>query len=127
MAVNYMADATYHDPVYNPANLSPERGLKQLYKNNAVRPVSVAQVLTASGFTTVQIFAVSMGDTDTEARAFLNTDASLNPPPPGVPLWDAVDIQRRAHTEEVDMCRRTWECARTRSPTRRPQRLRARS
>ena len=76
-AINYMSDATYYDAVRNPSSpgrslgMSPDRGLKQLYKNNAVKPIEIAQVLSAAGYTTVAVYAVSLGDTDAEARNFL--------------------------------------------------------
>ena len=64
--LNYMAEATYQDAVRNPPNSAtgafrvPDKKLRQLYKNNEVTPITVAQVLANRGAVNVTSFAVGL-------------------------------------------------------------------
>ena len=71
--VNYMSDDTYKHEHRNPAGddgqyLLPDKRLRQIYKNNNVRPIAIAQRLTHRGALPVEAIALSYSDNEAEQR-----------------------------------------------------------
>ena len=77
-----MVDKTYIDSVLNPdprKDQLPNLALRNLYQNNEVHPISVAQCLASQGVTTVTAFAIQFGETEAQAREKLDPASGLGP------------------------------------------------
>ena len=73
LRVNYMSDDTYKHEHRKPAgedghHLLPDKKLRQIYKNNKVQPISVAQHLTNRGAISVMAIALSYSDNEDAQR-----------------------------------------------------------
>ena len=81
-SINYAVDKTYIDPIYNPdpgPRQLPNLALRNLYQNNEVHPISVAQFLASQGVISIANWAVQFGETQAEAREKLDPIAGNGP------------------------------------------------